>query len=68
MFHRGTLMRSFLRVEHASLQEGGQSTELTRYVTPLVMVYGFYPQWTVVAVQPYMSVDISSRMGTDLAP
>ena len=64
MFHRGTLMRSFLRVEHASLQEGGQSTELTRYVTPLVMVYGFYPQWTVVAVQPYMSVDISSRMGT----
>ncbi len=65
MFHRGTLMHSFLIVERATFQEGGQSTELTRYVMPVAVVYGFYPQWTVVAVQSYTSVDISRRMGTE---
>jgi len=69
MFHRGTLIRSFLKIEHASLQEEGQSSEFTRYVTPLALVYGFYPQWTVIAIQPYMSLDINSRMGeTPLPP
>jgi len=66
MFHRGTLIRSFLKVEHASLQEEGQSRKVTRYVTPLALVYGFYPQWTVIAIQPYMSLDINSRMGTEV--
>ncbi len=66
MFHRGTLIRSFLKVEQASLQEEGQSRKVTRYVTPLALVYGFYPRWTVIAIQPYMSVDINSRMGTEV--
>ncbi len=66
MFHRGTLIRSFLKVEHTSFQEEGQSREVTRYVTPLALVYGFYPQWTVIAIQPYMSLDINSRMGTEV--
>ena len=63
LFHRGTLIRSFLQVEHLSLRADGQSEEVTRYVTPVALVYGFYPKWTVIAIQPYMSVDMTSRVG-----
>ena len=65
LFHRGTLIRSFLQVEHLSLRSDGQSEEVTRYVAPLAIVYGFYPKWTVIAIQPYMSVDRTNRMGTE---
>ena len=63
LFHRGTLIRTFLQVEHLSLRADGQSEEVTRYVAPLAIVYGFYPKWTVIAIQPYMSVDRTNRMG-----
>ncbi len=63
LFHRGTLIRSFLQVEHLSLGADGQSEEVTRYVAPLAIVYGFYPKWTVIAILPYMSVDRTNRMG-----
>ena len=65
LFHRGTLIRSFLQVEHRSLRADGQSEEVTRYVAPLAVVYGFYPKWTVIAIQPYMSVDRTNRMGAE---
>lgn len=63
LFHRGTLIRTFLQVEHLSLRADGQSEEVTRYVAPLAIVYGFYPKWTVIAIQPYMSLDRTNRMG-----
>ena len=64
LFHRGTLIRTFLQVEHLSLRADGQSEEVTRYIAPLAIVYGFYPKWTVIAIQPYMSVDRTNRMGS----
>jgi len=65
LFHRGTLIRTFLEVEHLSLRTEGQSEEVTRYIAPLAIVYGFYPKWTVIAIQPYMSVDRTNRMGSE---
>jgi len=65
LFHRGTLIRTFLEVEHLSLRADGQSEEVTRYIAPLAIVYGFYPKWTVIAIQPYMSVDRTNRMGSE---
>ena len=64
LFHRGTLIRSFIKVEHLSLPAGGPTTEVTRYVTPLAVVYGFYPKWSRIAVQPYMSVDMATEAET----
>jgi hypothetical protein len=54
---QGTLLRSFIKIERLSLDADGQETEVTRTVTPLAVVYGFYPKWTVVASQPYLSVN-----------
>ena len=65
LFHRGTLIRTFLQVEHLSLRTDGQSEEVTRYVAPVAIVYGFYPKWTVIAIQPYMAVNRTHRMGAE---
>ena len=68
LFHRGTLIRTFLEVEHLSLRADGQSEEVTRYIAPLAIVHGFYPKWTVIAIQPYMSVDRTTHMGGETTP
>lgn len=60
LFHRGTLVRSFMKIERSSVEADGQATEVTRYVTPLAVVYGLHPQWTVVAIQPYLSVNTTT--------
>ena len=65
LFHRGTLVRSFVKVERFSLDADGQSTDVTKYVTPLAVVYGFYPKWTVVAIQPYVSVNTTTTGAED---
>lgn len=64
LFNRGTLVRSFVERQHLSLQTpDGRSLEITQYVTPLALVYGFHPQWTVILAQPYITADIRGRAG-----
>ncbi len=66
LFSRATLVRSFVEVKRASLRADGESTEATQYVPVLAVAYGFRPNWTVVVAQPYVSVDVTSRMGDEV--
>jgi hypothetical protein len=62
VFHGESLIRSFTEIENLSTRTAnGQSIELTQYVAPLAPVYGFLPNWEVIAVQPYVVADITSR-------
>ncbi|MBI3952190.1 MAG: transporter [Acidobacteria bacterium] len=65
LFNRATLVRSFVEVKHSSLQTDGQSVDVTQYVPVLAVVYGFYPKWTVIVAQPYVTVGVTSRMGNE---
>ncbi len=37
--------------------------DITQYITPLALVYAFAPKWQVIAVQPYVTADITQRLG-----
>ena len=65
LFSRATLVRSFVEVRHASLRADGKSVDVNQYVPVLAIVYGFYPKWMVVVAQPYVTVDVTSRMGSE---
>ncbi len=65
LFNRATLVRSSVEVNHSSLRADGKSVDLTQYVPALAIVYGFYPKWMVIVAQPYVTVDITSRMGNE---
>lgn len=63
LFNRATLIRSSVEVKHSSLRADGKSVDVTQYVPVLAIVYGFYPNWMVIVAQPYVTVDVTSRMG-----
>lgn len=64
LFSRSSLVRSFAEIDRFSLDADGNSVRGSKYVTPLALVYGFYPKWTVIVAQPYVVVDVTSRMGS----
>ncbi len=66
LFSRATLVRSFVEVKRASLRADGESTEVTQYVPVLAIAYGFRPNWTVIIAQPYVSLNVTSRMGNEV--
>lgn len=63
LFNRASLIRSSVEVNHSSLRADGKSVNVTQYVPSLAVVYGFYPKWMVIVAQPYVIVDVTSRMG-----
>ncbi len=63
LFSRSSLVRSFAEIDRFSLDEDGNSVRGTQYVTPLALVYGFYPKWTVIVAQPYVVTDVTIRTG-----
>lgn len=62
LFNGATLVRSFARIDRFSLNAPGVSVDSTRYITPLALVYGIYPKWSVIVAQPYVNVDITRRV------
>lgn len=66
LFSRAALVRSFVEVKRATLRADGESTETTQYIPVLAIAYGFRPNWTVVVAQPYLSVDVTSRLGNEV--
>ncbi len=66
LFSRAALVRSFVEVKRASIRADGELTETTQYVPVLAIAYGFRPNWTVVVAQPYVSMDITSRVGSEV--
>ncbi len=63
LFSRSSLVRSFAEIDHFSLDADGTSVRGTQYITPLALVYGFYPRWTVIVAQPYVVTDVTIRTG-----
>ncbi len=64
LFNRASLVRSFVEVRHLSVRTpDGRSIDVTQYITPLAFVYGFYPKWTAIVAQPYVTADVTSRAG-----
>lgn len=62
LFNRARVIRSFAEVRHLSVRTpDGKFVEVTQYITPLAFVYGFYPKWTAIVVQPYVVADITTR-------
>lgn len=62
VFNGESLIRSFTEIENLSVRTpSGQFIEVTQYVTPLALVYGFHPNWEVIAVQPYVVANMTSR-------
>lgn len=64
LFQHATLIRSFVQINRSSLSANGASVNVTQYVTPLALVYGFLPNWSLIAVQPYVTVDVTTRTNT----
>jgi hypothetical protein len=58
LFSGATLVRSFADVTQLSLPSKADSGNTNRWVTPLALVYGVYPQWSIIAAQPFVSVDL----------
>lgn len=58
LFNGAALIRSSVEVTHSSLEVDGKSIDVTQYVPVLAVVYGFYPKWTIIVAQPYVSVDV----------
>ena len=42
---------------------GSTPPDRTQYITPLALVYGIRPQWTVIVAQPYVTNHITSKDG-----
>jgi len=64
LFNRASLIRSFVEVRHLTLRTAdGRTVGISQYVTPLAFVYAFAPKWQVIAVQPYVTADITQRSG-----
>lgn len=64
LFNRASMIRSFAEVRHFSVETpDGKSIRVDQYITPVALVYGFYPKWTAVVVQPYVVADTSVTAG-----
>ncbi len=65
LFNRESLVRSFVEARHLSLRTpDGRIVDITQYITPLAFVYAFAPKWQLIAVQPYVTADITQRSGS----
>lgn len=64
LFSGATLVRSFVDVSRLSFQSENPPREMTRYITPLALVYGIYPKWSLIAAQPYITLDLDDRSGS----
>jgi hypothetical protein len=62
LFSRSSLVRSFADIDRFSMDADGNSVHGTQYVIPLALVYGFYPNWTVIVAQPYVVTDVTVHM------
>lgn len=65
LFNGATLIRWFVQVNRLSFKSAGHSTNITQFITPLAVVYGFYPKWTAIVALPYVKVDITNRIGNE---
>ncbi len=62
LFNRASLIRSFAEVRHLSVRTpDGTFVEVTQYITPLALVYGFHPKWTAIVVQPYVVAGVTTQ-------
>jgi hypothetical protein len=66
LFHRESLVRLFAKIDRFSQDVDGGSVHGTQYITPLALVYGFYPKWMVVAAQPYVTADVTTQKGAQV--
>ncbi len=58
------MIRSFAEVRRSSVKmPDGKLIRVDQYITPVVLVYGFYPKWTAIVVQPYVVADMSVTSG-----
>lgn len=64
LFNGSSLVRSYTEIDRFSLDANGNSVRGTQYINPVALVYGFRPQWTVIAVQPYVVTDVTIRTGS----
>jgi hypothetical protein len=62
LFNGSSLVRSYTEIDRFSLDTDGNSVRGTQYINPVAFVYGFYPKWTAIAVQPYVVTDVTTRM------
>jgi hypothetical protein len=62
LFNRESLIRSFLDVRNLSVRmPDGTVMNVTQYVTPVAFVYAFAPKWQAIAIQPYVTADITQH-------
>lgn len=61
LFNRATLVRSSVEIGTFSVEENGKKVNITQYVPSVALVYGFYPKWTAIVAQPYVSADRTTR-------
>jgi hypothetical protein len=67
VFHGESMIRTFTEIENLSVRTPDeQSIEVTRYVTPLALVYGFHPNWEVIAVQPYLVANVTTLIASEM--
>ncbi len=53
LFNRASMIRSFAEVRRFSVEmPDGKFIRADQYITPVALVYGFYPKWTAIVVQP----------------
>lgn len=64
LFNRSSLVRSFVEARHLSVRTpDGRVVDITQYITPFAFVYAFAPKWQVIAVQPYVTADVTQHSG-----
>lgn len=63
LYSRATLVRSFVELRRASLTSEGTTTKITQYITPLAVVYGIRPEWSVIVAQPYVTMHVTREDG-----
>ena len=58
------MIRSFVEVRRFSVETSdGKVVRVDQYITPVALVYGFYPRWTAIVVQPYVVAHMSATAG-----
>jgi len=61
LFNRATLIRSSVEISTFTLEESGKAISITQYVPSVAVVYGFYPKWTAIVAQPYVSANFTTH-------
>ncbi len=61
LFNRATLVRSSVEIGTFSVEKNGKMVNISQYVPSIAVVYGFYPKWTAIVAQPYVSANFTTR-------